>query len=83
MSLMLTYSGTDLTIMGYTDSAFQAHKDSKKSTSGSMFILNGGSVVWRSTKQSCNAVSTIEAEYVASFEASKEAVWFRKFVKDL
>ena len=44
-NLMLTYSGTDLTMMGYTDYDFQVDKDSRKSTSGSVFILNGGSVV--------------------------------------
>ena len=82
-NLMLTYSGTDLTMTGYTDSDFQADKDSRKSTSGSVFILNGGSVVWRSIKQSCIADSTMEAEYVAACEASKEAVWLRKFLKYL
>ena len=47
---MLVYSGTDLTMTGYTDSNFQSDKDSRKSTSGSVFVLNGGSVVWRSIK---------------------------------
>ena len=82
-NLMLTYSGTDLTMTGYTDSDFQADKDSRKSTSGSVFILNGGAVVWRSIKQSCIADSTMETEYVAACEASKEAVWLRKFLKYL
>ena len=80
---MLVYSGSDLKLTVYTDSDFQGDKDSKKSTSGSMFVLNGGSVVWRSVKQSCIADSTMEAEYVAATEAAKEAVWLRKFLKDL
>ena len=80
---MLVYSGDDLTMTGYTDSDFQADKDSRKSTSGSVFTLNGGSVVWRSIKQSCIADSTMEAEYVAAYEAAKEAVWLRKFLKYL
>ena len=80
---MLVYSGTDLKMMGYTDSNFQTDRDSRKSTSGSVFILNGGAVVWRSIKQSCIADSTMEAEYVAACEAAKEAVWLRKFLRDL
>ena len=80
---MLVYSGTDLKMMGYTDSDFQTDRDSRKSTSGSVFILNGGAVVWRSIKQSCIADSTMEAEYVAAYEAAKEAVWLRKFLRDL
>ena len=65
---MLTYSSTDLTMTGYNDSDFQADKDSRKSTSGSVFILNGGAVVWWSIKQSCIDDSTMEAEYVAACE---------------
>ena len=80
---MLVYSGTDLNMTGYTDSDFQADKDSRKSTSGSVFILNSGSVVWRSIKQSCIADSTMEAEYVAACEAAKEAVWLKSFLKAL
>ena len=80
---MLVFSGTDLKMLGYTDSDFQVDRDSRKSTSGSVFTLNGGSVVWRSVKQSCIADSTMEAEYVAACEAAKEAVWLRKFLIDL
>ena len=80
---MLVFSGIDLKMTGYTDSDFQADRDSRRSTSGSVFTLNGGSVVWRSIKQSCIADSTMEAEYVAACEAAKEAVWLRKFLIDL
>ena len=49
---MLVYSGGDLNPIGYTDSDFQSDKDSRKSTSGSIFTLGGGTVVWRCIKQS-------------------------------
>ncbi|KAA0043452.1 gag/pol protein [Cucumis melo var. makuwa] len=71
---MLVYGSKDLILTRYTDSDFQTDKDARKSTSGSIFTLNGGAVVWRSIKQSCIANSTIEAEYVATCEAAKEAV---------
>ena len=80
---MLVFSGIDLKMIGYTDSDFQANMDSRRSTSGSVFILNGGSVVWRSIKQSCIADSTMEAEYVVACKAVKEVVWLRKFLIDL
>ncbi|XP_022883548.1 uncharacterized protein LOC111400367 [Olea europaea var. sylvestris] len=66
--------GHDLNPIGYTDFDFQSNRDSRKSTSGSVFTLGGGVVVWRSIKQSCIADSTMEAEYVAACEAAKEAV---------
>ena len=80
---MLVYSGEDMILRGYTDSDFQTDVDSRKSTSGSVFTLSGGAIVWRSIKQSCIADSTMEAEYVAACEAAKEAVWLRKFLGDL
>ena len=80
---MLVYSGRDLIPIGYTDSDFQSDIDSRKSTSGSVFTLGGGAIVWRSIKQNCIADSTMEAEYVAASETAKEEVWLCKFLSDL
>nr|GEV72771.1 putative polyprotein [Tanacetum cinerariifolium] len=48
-----------------------------------VFVLNGGVVDWKSTKQSIFATSSVEAEYIAAYDASKEAVWVRKFISGL
>ncbi|KAA0062116.1 gag/pol protein [Cucumis melo var. makuwa] len=80
---MLVYGSKDLILIGYTDSDFQTDKDARKSTSRSVFTLNGGAVVWRSIKQYYIANSTMEAEYVAACEAAKEAVWLKMFLTDL
>ncbi|GJS49028.1 retrotransposon protein, putative, ty1-copia subclass [Tanacetum coccineum] len=50
---------------------------------GYVFVLNGGAVDWKSTKQSIFATSSTDAEYIAAFDASKEAVWIRKFISGL
>nr|GFC67421.1 hypothetical protein [Tanacetum cinerariifolium] len=50
---------------------------------GYVFILNGGVVNWKSAKQSIFATSSAKAEYIAAFDASKEAVWVRKFISGL
>ena len=42
---MIVYSGGDLNPIGYTDSDFQSDKDSRKSTSRSIFTLGGEAVV--------------------------------------
>ena len=80
---MLVYSGSDLEPTGYADSDFQSDKDCRKSTSGSVFTLGSGAVVWRSIKQSSIVDSTMEAEYIEACKASKEAVWLKKFYTDL
>ncbi|GKF97178.1 hypothetical protein Tco_0292999 [Tanacetum coccineum] len=48
-------------------------KDSKYQT-GYVFILNGGAIDSKSTEQSILATSSVEAEYIAALDASKEAV---------
>ncbi|PPZ26180.1 hypothetical protein C5P36_26510, partial [Escherichia coli] len=81
--LFLIYGGGDLQLDGYTDSDFQSDIDDRKSTSGYVFICNGGAVSWKSSKQSTTADSTTEAEYIAASDAAKEAVWIKKFVTEL
>ncbi|KAA0061332.1 gag/pol protein [Cucumis melo var. makuwa] len=80
---ILLYGTKDLSFTEYTDSDFQTDKDARKSTSGSIFTLNKGAIVWRSVKQTCIADSTMEAKYVAACEVVKETVWLRKFLTDL
>ncbi|GJY37417.1 retrotransposon protein, putative, ty1-copia subclass [Tanacetum coccineum] len=48
-----------------------------------MFLVYGGAVDWKSTKQSIFATLSIDAEYITAFDASKEAVWIRKFIYGL
>ncbi|KAI0991612.1 hypothetical protein K3495_g16575 [Podosphaera aphanis] len=46
-------------------------------------MLGGGPVCWQSRRQKSVATSTAEAEYIAIFEAAKQAVWFNRFIKEL
>ncbi|XP_074355996.1 secreted RxLR effector protein 161-like [Apium graveolens] len=80
---MLVHKSSDLLPLGYTDSDFQTDKDKRKSTSGCVFTLGGGVVIWMSVKHKCIVDSTMKAEYVAASEAAKEAIWFRNFLLDL
>jgi hypothetical protein len=57
--------------------------DDSKSQSGFVFCLNGGVVSGKCSKQDTVADSMIEAEYIATSEAAKEAVWIRNFVSEL
>ena len=81
--LFLVYGAKELVIEGFTDSSFQSDVDDFKSTSGYVFLLNGGAVTWKSNKQATVADSTTEAEYIAASEAAKEGVWIKNFVQEL
>ena len=80
---MLVYQCEDLIHIGYTNSDFQSDLDFRKSTLGYVFTLGGGAICRRSVKQSCIANSTMEAEYFATCEAAKDAVWLKKFISNL
>ncbi|GJY51687.1 retrotransposon protein, putative, ty1-copia subclass [Tanacetum coccineum] len=67
----------------YSDAGYLTDPDNLKSQTGYVFILNGGAVNWKSTKQSIFATSSIDAEYIAAFDASKEVVWIQKFISGL
>ena len=73
---MLTYKRSDqLEVIGYSDADFANCFDSRKSTSRFVFMLAGGVISWISAKQSLIASSTIEAKFVACFEATNQALW--------
>ena len=69
-------------IVGYSDADFAGDINDRSSTSGSIFFFRGGPVAWSSKKQTCIALSTTEAEYVAACEATKTAVWLRCLLQD-
>ena len=46
-------------------------------------MLNNGAVAWRSQRQPTVALSTMEAEYMALTEATKELLWMRGFLTEL
>ena len=81
--LFLICGDSDLIVSRYTDSNFQSDRDDFKSQSGYVFMLNGGVVSWKSSKQDTIVDSTIESEYIAASKSAKEVVWIRKFIDEL
>ncbi|GKB14102.1 hypothetical protein Tco_0848025 [Tanacetum coccineum] len=82
--MFLVYGGEEeLRVTGYCDASWQTDKDDSRSQSGWVFLLNGGAVTWKSSKQDTVADSTCESEYIAACEASKEAIWMKNFIGDL
>nr|GEW15373.1 hypothetical protein [Tanacetum cinerariifolium] len=84
--MFLVYEGDlkrELRFSCYTNAGYLTDADDLKSQTGHVFVLNGGVVDWKSAKQSIFATSSVEAEYIAAFDAFKEAVWVRKFISGL
>ncbi|UYV66641.1 K02A2.6-like, partial [Cordylochernes scorpioides] len=70
-------------LIGYSDADFAGDIDTRRSTSGYIFLLAGGPVTWTSQRQSVVALSTTEAEYIAASMASREAGWLKLLIKEL
>ena len=79
----LTFGESKETLMGYCDADYAGDIDSRRSTTGYVFLMFGGAVSWSSRLQPTVAVSTVEAEYLSAGQAVKEALWFRKLGEDL
>ena len=69
--------------IGFSDADWGGDINDRKSTSGYLFQISGAAVSWRSKKQTCVALSTAEAEYMALASAAQEAIWLRQLTADL
>jgi hypothetical protein len=63
---------------GFVDVDWAGDMDPKRYTSGYVFNLFGGEINWMSKRQAVVALSTTEAEYMASTHARKEVVWSQR-----
>ena len=83
--LGLLYSKGDETaaLTGYSDTDWGGDCNDYKSTTGYLFQIGGTAVTWKSKKQTCVALSTAEAEYIALSSAAPEVVWMRELSADL
>jgi len=68
---------------GYSDADWAGDVNDRKSTSGYVFMLSGGAITWKSKKQTCVALSTAEAEYIALSASAQESIWLRQILTDL
>lgn len=61
-------------ISGYSNSDYAGDIHDRKSTSGNVFILSSGAVLWSSKKQPIVTLSTTEAEFVLAVTYSCQVI---------
>ena len=74
---------TETKLLGYSDSDLAGDVDDRKSTSGSVFLLGNSLVTWVSQKQRVVALSSCEAEYIASANAACQGIWLSRLLGEL
>ncbi|KAG5862838.1 hypothetical protein JTB14_026880 [Gonioctena quinquepunctata] len=70
----LFYKQGEGSLEAFSDADWAGDKSDRKSTSGSIILYAGNPINWFSKKQSCVALSTAEAEYVAAAASAQELV---------
>lgn len=81
--LVYSMNDGDGNLVGFSDADWAGDLNDRKSTSGYLFVMNGAGISWKSRKQTCVALSTAEAEYVALASAAQETTWLRQLLSDL
>jgi hypothetical protein len=70
-------------LVGYSDSDHVGDIDTSKSTSGILFFFDKRLVSWQSVKQQVVALSSCEAEYIATSTHSTQALCLVRMLGDL
>ena len=80
----LDYRRSDgIRLIGFTDSNWASNVADQKSISECCFSLGSAAVSWYSRKQKSIALSSAEVGYMATSQASCEALWLRKLLVNL
>jgi len=70
-------------LVRYSDSDWANDSADRKSQGDHVFLATNGAVSWQSRKQSLIGMSTLESEFLACSEASREATWLLQLQKDI
>jgi len=75
--------GSSTSVVAYCDADYAGDPDTRKSTSGNVFLMHGGVISWSSRLQPTVAMSTAEAEFISAAFAVKESLWLKKLLSEL
>lgn len=70
-------------IQVFSDSDFAGEKESRRSRTGCLVMINRAPVVWLSQKQVTNTISSTEAEFVAATSSSTYILWLRNILSEV
>lgn len=82
LKLKVADTNDELELKVYSDANWAENRIDRKSNSGFVCFLGGGTVSWACRKQTCVSLSSTEAEYIALAETCQEVIWLQKLLKD-
>jgi hypothetical protein len=69
-----------LVVQGFVDANWGANLDTRRATTGYVFMLSGAAISWASKLQQTVALSSTEAEYMALSAATQDALFLRQLL---
>src|SRR5207237_677753 len=79
----LTYTNKIQPLIGYADASWNVESIEAKSFAGYITTVGNAMLTWQSRKQPMVALSTCEAEFMATVELSKEMIWLGSLLTEL
>ncbi|WVZ49529.1 hypothetical protein U9M48_000877 [Paspalum notatum var. saurae] len=76
-------SAAECRLVGFSDSDHAGDVNDRKSTGGYVFFFGTSLISWASQKQRVVALSSCEAEYIASATAACQAIWLSRVLTEL
>ena len=70
-------------MIGYTDAGYLSDPHNARSQTGFVFLHDGTTISWKSSKQTLVAKSTNHSEIIALYEASRECVCLRRMMNHI
>ncbi|XP_036336238.1 piggyBac transposable element-derived protein 3-like [Rhagoletis pomonella] len=70
-------------IAGFCDADWAGDTDSRRSTTGYIFMFQGGAISWLTKRQQTVALSSTEAELMSTVCAIQESLWLKRLQTEL
>jgi len=68
---------------GFVDSDWAGCVDTRRSTSGYIFLMGGAPVCWSAKRQPIVALSSTEAEYISLARGAQQAMWMKNWLSEV
>ena len=79
----INFDGHEGSVYRYVDANYVGDLDKRRSTIGYVFTLACGLISWMSKLQKTEALSTTKAEYIATSDSYKEAIWLKHLLVEI
>jgi len=70
-------------LVGYSDADFANDENTRRSTTGYIYLLGKSPISWKSQMQRNITLSTAEAEFVSLTECTKQGLWIKSLFEEI